>query len=156
MKDRPICIRVARPEDLDSIVGFNAAIAAETEGKALDVATLRSGVLRALGDSADCTYFLAEMNGIVAGQTMVTYEWSDWRNGFFWWIQSVYVAPRFRRQGVFRELHRHIRNLAAKQQDVCGIRLYVHRENHGAQRTYRQLGMTETAYRLYEETWARP
>ena len=89
----------------------------------------------------------------VAGQTMITTEWSDWRNGFFWWIQSVYVHPDFRRRGVFRSLYAHIRSLAHERSNVCGLRLYVHNTNTRAIDTYIKLGMALTEYRLCEEVW---
>jgi len=83
---------------------------------------------------------------------MLTVEWSEWRNGFFWWIQSVYVRPELRRQGLYRRLHQHVVELAAREPEVCGIRLYVEQENRTAQATYRALGMRETNYRLYEQS----
>ena len=153
MSGGEITIRVATSGDRDCIVGFLRAMAEETEGKRLDVEVLRAGAREALKDPSRCVYYLAEVDGAVVGQTMVTTEWSDWRNGFFWWIQSVYVEPGSRRIGVYRSLHDHIRSLARGRGDVCGLRLYVHRDNVGAMETYDSLGMSVTEYRLCEESW---
>jgi GNAT superfamily N-acetyltransferase len=141
-------------EDFETIVAFNQAMAQETEGKQLDPATLAAGVRDALRDPTRCTYYVAEVDGVIAGQTMITVEWSDWRNGYFWWIQSVFVDTRFRRRGAFRTLHAHIRNLAEARPDVCGLRLYVHRHNNRAIKTYANLGMRSTEYLLCEEDWS--
>jgi len=151
MSDRPIRIRRATLADLDTIVAFNQAMALESENKTLDLSTVTAGVRRALQDPGRSVYFVAEVDGTVVGQTMVTMEWSDWRNGFFWWIQSVYVDPDSRSRGVFRALHEHILALARQRRDVCGVRLYVHRDNHRAVDVYAKLGMNLTEYLLYEE-----
>jgi GNAT superfamily N-acetyltransferase len=150
----PIVVRPARAADALVIVAFNQAMAVETEHKVLPDALIGPGVRAALVDPHRALYWLAEIGEQVAGQTMVTTEWSDWRNGFFWWIQSVYVAPRFRRQGVFRALHAFIHEEARRRVDVCGLRLYVHQENHAAIEVYRALGMRRTDYRLLEEDWS--
>lgn len=142
--------------DLDTLVAFNQAMAFETEQKRLDAATVAAGVRRALEDPNRALYFVAEVDDKVVGQTMVTLEWSDWRNGSFWWIQSVYVDPNFRRCGVFRALYEHIRTLAKERRDACGLRLYVHRDNERAIDTYRNLGLTFTDYLLCEEDWPTP
>jgi len=149
-----ITIRRATFDDADRIVDFNTALAAETEGKTLDPRTIAAGVREALADPSRSLYFFAELEGEVIGQTMVTFEWSDWRNGFFWWIQSVYVDSRFRRRGVFRALHDHVRREARSRPNVCGLRLYVHHDNHRAMKTYAQLGMPQTEYLLCEEDWS--
>ncbi len=146
-------IRRATMEDLDCVVKFNAALATETEAKQLDPQVLREGVSKALSDPNRSLYFLAESGGKPIGQTMVTFEWSDWRNGFFWWIQSVYVDPAHRRRGVFRAVHDHVRREARGHPDVCGLRLYVHRENDRAMNTYAQLGMPQCSYLMCEEDW---
>ncbi len=143
-------IRAAGADDHATLVAFNQAMALETEGKALDPERLAAGVAKGLADPRRARYFVAERDGAVVGSLMLTAEWSDWRDGDFWWIQSVYVAPEARRQGVYRSLHRHVEQLAAAAGEVCGVRLYVDRDNTGAQATYRALGMEETAYRLYE------
>jgi GNAT superfamily N-acetyltransferase len=153
MSGQAIIVRPATMADLDTIVAFNQAMALESERKQLDPATITDGVRNALQDQTRCRYFVAELDGKTAGQTMVTFEWSDWRNGFFWWIQSVYVDPGFRGRGVFRALYNHIRDLARGRRDVCGLRLYVHRNNSRAIEAYRKLGMPLTDYLLCEEEW---
>ena len=151
MSDKPIRIRRGSVADLDTIVAFNQAMAVESENKTLDLSTVTAGVRRALEDPGRSVYFLAEASGTVVGQAMVTMEWSDWRNGFFWWIQSVYVDPGSRNRGVFRAIYQHIHALARKRPDVCGVRLYVHRDNRAAIDVYGKLGMKQTDYLLYEE-----
>lgn len=146
-------IRDATHADLETIVRFNAALASESEGLTLDPHTLTEGVREALRDPSRARYFVAEVGGVIAGQIMITTEWSDWRNGFFWWIQSVYVDPAHRRRGVFRALHNHIREQARRQLDVCGLRLYVHHDNVRAIETYKKLGMNLAHYHLCEECW---
>ena len=141
-------VRPATPADLPTVVAFNAALANETEGKRLDPATLAAGVAAALADPAKGHYAVAEEAGRVVGQCLVTLEWSDWRNGWFWWIQSVYVLPAARRGGVFRDLYRHLEAAAAARPDVIGLRLYVERDNARAQATYASLGMAEEPYNL--------
>lgn len=154
--DDAISIRAARPDDLDEVVAFNKAMAVETEGKKLDDATVRDGVRKALADPDRARYYIAEVDGEVAGQTMITLEWSDWRNAFFWWIQSVYVKPELRRRGVFRALHAFVRDEARRTSGVCGLRLYVYDRNDRAIKTYGRLGMTQTHYLLFEEEWSVP
>ena len=143
-------VRRAELADLDTLAGFNAAMAQETEGKPLDEETLKAGVLAALKDPARGFYLLAEVEGRTAGQLLITTEWSDWRNGWFWWIQSVYVAPEFRRQGVYRALEGQVRREALAAGNVCGLRLYVERSNRVAQQVYVNLGMAHSHYDLYE------
>ena len=148
-----IVIREARVDDLENIVGFNRAMALETENKSLDGVLLRNGVEKALSDPIRARYFVAEVEGNVAGQTMVTVEWSDWRNAWFWWIQSVFVKPEYRRRGVFRALHAYVRDQAHRADGVCGLRLYVFDANRRAIETYERLGMTRTQYLLFEQEW---
>ncbi|MXZ90589.1 MAG: GNAT family N-acetyltransferase [Chloroflexi bacterium] len=148
--EKALEIRVAEASDTATIAEFNAAMALESEGVALDMDVLTAGVQAALADSSRAFYLLGNVAGDPAGQLMVTYEWSDWRNGWIWWVQSVYVKPEFRRQGVYRRLYRRLEAMAAKQGDVRGIRLYVMRENIGAKRTYESLGMHHSEYDLYE------
>ncbi len=143
-------VRHATLTDARTIAAFNQAMAAETEGITLDPAAVGDGVRRALGNPRLGTYYLAEVDGTVVGQTMVTTEWSDWRNGFFWWIQSVYVAPEHRGQGVFRALYEHIHKLAQSRHEIRGLRLYVRRDNRRAINTYRGLGMSPTDYVFLE------
>ena len=147
---RKIDIREATPEDAETIAAFNQGIATETEGKRLGDDTILAGVARLLADPSRGRYWLAEVDGQVVGQTMVTYEWSDWRNGNIWWIQSVYVAADFRRQGVFSALYAAVESLAREDADACGIRLYVEKHNERAQATYRTLGMEGDTYLVME------
>jgi GNAT superfamily N-acetyltransferase len=144
-------IRDALPEDANVIARNNAAMALETEHKLLDEKTVRLGVEAALSDPAKGRYFLAiDDAGAVVGQLMFTREWSDWRNGDFWWIQSVYVEPSSRRAGVFRALYEHVAQLARDTPAVCGLRLYVETDNSRAQRTYGNCGMSDAGYRVME------
>ena len=146
-----LTIRHATPADAAVVVEFNRRLALESEGKTLDLAVLTAGVTAGLADAARGRYFLAEADGEVVGQMMITFEWSDWRNGWFWWIQSVYVRADARRRGVFRRLYEHVRQLASQSPDVIGLRLYVERDNHPAQQTYAQLGMETTGYLVLEK-----
>jgi ribosomal protein S18 acetylase RimI-like enzyme len=143
-------IRLATPADAGALIEFNAAMALETEGKELLPDVIGAGVRSLLGNPAAGFYLLAEQDSAV-GSLMITKEWSDWRNGTFWWIQSVYVRPQFRRQGVYKSLYRHVQERAAKDPAVCGFRLYVERENDRAQATYGALGMKQTHYLVFEE-----
>ena len=122
----------------------------ETERRRLKPAVVKRGVAALLKSPARGYYFVAEENGDVVGQLLITYEWSDWRNGNFWWIQSVYVREDFRGQGIFRALFEHVQKLAKKRSDVCGLRLYVEAHNAGAQKTYARLGMKKTVYEMFE------
>jgi len=145
-----ITLRPARPSDAPTIVDFNRLLALESEGKALDPAELSAGVAALLRDPDKGNYYVAEQDGVLLGQMMLTREWSDWRNGWFWWIQSVYVRSEARRQGVFRSLYQHVRSLAQADAGVIGLRLYVEHENHRAQQTYQSLGMDRTGYLILE------
>ena len=145
-----ICVRRAEPQDLDTVVEFNAALAWESEGKRLDPERLRAGVAALFQDPGRGFYLVAQGSKMVLGQLLITKEWSDWRNGDFWWIQSVYVNPEFRRQGVYRALHNHVLAEAKKAGDVCGVRLYVDRDNHVARRVYASLDMQQSHYDLLE------
>src|SRR5437016_3340882 len=136
----PLTLRRATAADAAVIVDFNQRLAAETEGRPLDPAVLSAGVAAVLADPVRGLYFLAEADGAVVGQLMVTTEWSDWRNGWIWWIQSVYVRGEARRQGVFRALYEHVHAQALANPAVVGLRLYVERENLAAQQTYERLG----------------
>jgi ribosomal protein S18 acetylase RimI-like enzyme len=150
MQDQ-VKIRTARREDAATLAEFNLRMARETEDKQLDSGVLASGVNAVLEDPKRGFYLVAEVDGEVAGSLMVTTEWSDWRNGPFWWIQSVYIAPRLRRRGVFRALYEEVRERARNTSRVCGCRLYVDRGNTAAQATYARLGLVETNYKLFEE-----
>ncbi len=146
-----IIIRHAKIGDVDAIVKFNLKMAYETEGITLSVEKLSKGVKAVLEDTTKGFYVVAECDNKPVGQALVTYEWSDWRNAIFWWIQSVYVAPEYRRAGVFKDIFAYIRSLA-ESSNVCGIRLYVERSNHIAKNVYKKLGMGESHYDLYELT----
>ncbi|HMP00926.1 MAG TPA: GNAT family N-acetyltransferase [Gemmatales bacterium] len=144
-------IRSAVPADLETLVQGNAAIARETEGKVLDETKLRAGVQAVLADPAKGRYFVATEGDQVIGQLMITLEWSDWRCGWFWWIQSVYVAPSARGKGVYRRLHEHARDQARQAGDVIGLRLYVEDHNTAARLTYQKVGMVPAGYRVMEQ-----
>lgn len=146
-------IRTARMEDAPVLAEFNAAIALETEHRQLDPAVVRDGVRAVLERGGLGQYFVAEHAGETVGQLMITYEWSDWRNGVFWWIQSVYVRADHRRSGVFRALYHHVEQAARATPGVCGIRLYVERENERAMDTYRNLGMQPSGHVVFETDW---
>ena len=143
-----LSIRRATPADAEVIARYNAALAWESEHKRLDEAVLLRGVRAVLADPAKGFYTLAERGGEVVGQVMVTFEWSDWRDGWYWWVQSVYVREDARRGGVFRALFEHLRAAAVADPAVIGVRLYVERDNRRAQETYRALGLTEEPYLL--------
>ncbi|HEY8011698.1 MAG TPA: GNAT family N-acetyltransferase [Rudaea sp.] len=148
-----IRIRDAVPDDSDSLVEFNAAMALETENMVLDPATLRAGVAALLAQPQRGFYLVAEDAGIVIGCLMITHEWSDWRNGDWWWLQSVYVRADYRRHGVFRTLYADVEQRARRTEGVIGLRLYVERDNARAQRTYAALGMQPTHYAIYHQTF---
>jgi len=143
-------IRPATPADVAIVTEFNLRLAEETEQLRLNPETVRAGVAAVLGDAHKGLYFVAEADGQVAGQLMITYEWSDWRNGNLWWLQSVYVRPEFRSRGVFRALFAHLGELARARHDVAGLRLYMHHENETARRTYERLGMKRAGYEVFE------
>ena len=143
-------IRKAEIEDLDTIVKFNFNLAKETEDKELDLDILTKGVEAIIKDSSKGQYYVYEIADKVVGQIMHTYEWSDWRNGMFLWVQSVYVDSSYRRKGIFKKLYNHVKNICDKDENIAGIRLYVEKENMGAKATYKSLGMEECNYHMYE------
>ena len=145
-----ITVRPATNDDATVIADFNRAMATETEHKTLDAATIYAGVRSLVSRPEHGFYLVAETENRVVGCLMVTFEWSDWRNGLFWWIQSVYVHPEYRRRGVFKALYKAVETQAHNTPDVCGLRLYVEQDNDAAQKTYAALGMTETPYRVFE------
>ena len=146
----PIAIRLATPADADTIAAFNAAMALETEHKRLQPERVAAGTRRLIADPALGFYLVAEDAGAVLGSLMITTEWSDWRNAQFWWLQSVYVRPEARRHGVFRLLYAHLQSMIAADPGICGLRLYVEKDNAVAQATYRALGMLQTDYLVDE------
>ena len=144
-------IRRATARDADALIAFNRAMALETERKDLWPRVIGAGVRALLRRPDSGFYSVAELGGRVIGALMVTKEWSDWRNGDFWWVQSVYVDPVHRRRGVYRRMYAYLRRLAARDGSVVGFRLYVEQNNRRAQSTYRASGMERTHYRIYEE-----
>ena len=145
-----INIREANKGDLAILVQNNQALAEETEALLLDKDVLREGIKQAL-KRKECHYFVAVIGEKVVGQTMITYEWSDWRNGIIWWIQSVYVLSAHRKQGIFRVLFKHIENLAKVNPQVKALRLYVMHNNNAGQDTYKSLGMNDSGYIVFEK-----
>lgn len=162
-----ISARRAKPADTERIAAFQQAMALETEGKTLDPETLRQGIAAVFqdprkgfyivaaasvdaGGGADDAHAQAVEAQQVVGSLLITYEWSDWRNATFWWIQSVYVHPDWRRRGVYRSMYAYVLDAVNARKDICGIRLYVERANAVAQQTYANLGMRKSHYDLYE------
>ena len=144
-------IRQAMAHDAAELAEFNINMAQETEGVRLIPEVIRAGVDNMIAHPERGFYLVVELDNGIQASLMVTTEWSDWRNGTFWWIQSVYVRPDYRRQGLYRELYERVKELAEQEPAVCGYRLYVERDNRTAQETYAQLGMRETEYRIFEE-----
>ena len=149
-----LIIRKAVLADAAVIADFNLRLAAETEQLRLDRGTVEEGVAAILSDPAKGLYYVAESDGSVVGQLMITYEWSDWRNGNLWWIQSVFVKHGFRRHGVFRALFQYLQHLARSNGGVCGLRLYMHADNVRARQSYENLGMKRTHYEVFEMDWS--
>ena len=147
-------VRRATAADADVIAEFNRHLAVESESHVLDADTVARGVRLGLDGAGLARYWLAEAEDGIRGQSMVTVEWSDWRAGPVWWLQSVYVVPEWRGRGVFRALWDHVIG-EARQEDVVGLRLYVHHENASARNVYERLGMTDTPYRVYELPFGR-
>jgi ribosomal protein S18 acetylase RimI-like enzyme len=150
MTTHNLIIRRGEQDDADVLARFNIAMAWETERTQLDPETVAQGVRAALADPKHGFYVVAVRDQEIVGSLLVTFEWSDWRNGLFWWIQSVYVAPTSRRQGVFKRLYEHVRVQAVSDPAVCGLRLYAEQANHNAHKTYTRLGMKKTGYEVFE------
>jgi len=147
----PILIREATIKDHSQIVNFQMAMALETEELTLDMDVLSEGVRSVFTkENGVARYYIAEFEGERAGMLMITLEWSDWRNGWVWWIQSVYTQPEFRGKGIYKALYNHITELVKNSSDVRGIRLYVDKRNTGAQKVYESLGMNGGHYATYE------
>ena len=144
-------IRQATINDTAAIADFNIKMAKETEDLALLPDVINAGVRNMIENPAMGFYLVAEDDHVIQASLMVTTEWSDWRNGLFWWIQSVYVQPQYRRMGLYSKLYEKVKNLAQDNNNVCGFRLYVEHENVTAQKTYRSLGMEKTDYQMFEE-----
>ncbi len=144
-----ITVRDTTIDDLATLAQFNIDLALESENLHLDPSTVSSGVRALLEDPSKGRYFVAERDGAVIGQLATTFEWSDWRNGMFLWIQSVFIAPEHRKKGVFRTLYRHVEELSCAP-GMCGVRLYVHEHNAGASETYKRLVMVSPGYSVLE------
>jgi len=144
-------IRQASINDAAAIAEFNIKMAKETEGMDLIPKVINAGVSNMINNPAMGFYLVAEEDNVIQASLMVTTEWSDWRNGLFWWIQSVYVQPKFRREGLYSKLYNKVKTLAEAETNVCGFRLYVEHENLVAKKTYQALGMNKTDYQMFEE-----
>ena len=146
-----LSVRIAQDKDVAALVKFNIALAWETEHKQLSLPLVNKGVQMLLKNPQYGFYVVAEKSGELIGCCMVTFEWSDWRCGLFWWIQSVYVKPEFRQRGVFRQLYKYLKDKASCESNVCGFRLYVLQSNRTALSTYEKVGMKKTSYKVYEQ-----
>ncbi len=144
-------IRIATIEDAPDLVEFNQAMALETEGKRLETGILKSGVEAVFKDEKKGFYVVAEEENKIIGGLMVTFEWSDWRNNWFWWIQSVYILPEARGRKIYRRLYEFVKEQALESGNVCGFRLYVEKENVNARKVYEKLNMEASHYLMYEE-----
>ena len=157
-----LMIRPATLKDLETLTEFSAAMAMETEHRTLDRTRLRMGTQAVIDQPARGQYFVADLqqdapaDTVTVGQLLITYEWSDWRNAQFWWIQSVYVHPAWRRKGVYRHMHRTILNLARSRAEVCGVRLYVEGNNRIAKHVYDRVGLSLSTYQIYESDFVLP
>lgn len=143
-------IREANIKDCQEIVNFQQEMALETENLQLNIDVLKEGVLSVFKDPAKAKYYIAETEGVIVGMLMITLEWSDWRNGWVWWIQSVYTKPGYRKMGVYKLLYEYVRQQVRDSENIKGIRLYVDKRNIRAQRVYESLGMTGDHYTTYE------
>ena len=145
-------MKITQPsiKDINSLVDFNIKMAKETENKILNKKIVTKGVSEVLTDTTLGYYVIAKNKNTILGSLMITYEWSDWRNGMFWWIQSVYVEKEYRKQGVYKKMYSYIKDKALKDNSCTGIRLYVEQENKIAQSVYKKLEMKETNYKLFE------
>jgi GNAT superfamily N-acetyltransferase len=148
-----LLVRIGEDKDADALAQSNIAMAWETERKKLSPPVVARGVKSLLSHPGDGFYVVAEVDGQIVGSLMVTYEWSDWRDASFWWIQSVYIRPAFRKQGIYRRLYAFVKEKALQDTKICGFRLYVERDNIKAQRTYERIGMSRVPYVLYEESF---
>ena len=152
VKKKPeIVVRRATLDDSGILSQFNMSMAKETEGRRLDQTTVHAGVKQLFLDSQQGFYLVAEIGGPACGSLMITYEWSDWRNGLFWWIQSVYVEPAARRNGVFTALYQCVKQMAQDDASACGLRLYMEQDNLPARAVYMAMGMETTPYQVFED-----
>ena len=150
-KNPEIVVRQATLDDSMILSQFNMSMAEETEGRQLDQTTVNAGVKQLFRDSRQGFYLMAEVGGSARGSLMITYEWSDWRNGLFWWIQSVYVVPAARRSGVFTALYQYVKKMAQDDNAACGLRLYMEKDNLPARAVYMAIGMDTTPYQVFED-----
>ena len=146
-----ITIRKATPDDAASIISFQQAMAMETEGMELKTDIITKGVMAVFHYRTKGQYYVAEDLGAVVASLMITYEWSDWRNKTFWWISSYYVKPEFRGRGIYPAMDEKLQELAAKEGNVCGFRTYAHKGHKQAQDVFRNLGMVEKEYLIFED-----
>jgi GNAT superfamily N-acetyltransferase len=152
VKKKPeIVVRRATLDDSGILSQFNMSMAKETEGRRLDQTSVNAGVKQLFLDSQQGFYLVAEIGGPACGSLMITYEWSDWRNGLFWWIQSVYVEPAARRNGVFTALYQCVKQMAQNDASACGLRLYMEQDNLPARAVYMAMGMETTPYQVFED-----
>lgn len=154
MKPSNAIIRKALPKDIPTVVSFQLKMAKETEGLSLDQPTVKAGVSAVLEDCSKGCYYVCEINGEIAASLLTTFEWSDWRNGTVLWIQSVYVRPEYRKQGIYKRMYRHLQEEVLNDQQLKGIRLYADKSNHAALVTYTRLGMNQDHYTTFE--WMKP
>jgi len=145
-----IAVREAMPQEASLIAGFQKAMAKETENMILEDSVISAGVQAVVSDPNKGCYYVAESAGRVIACMLTTYEWSDWRNGTFIWLQSVYVDPEWRGKGVFRKMYEHIKTKVSNNENLKGIRLYVFHANKSAQAVYRSLKMEDQHYRMFE------
>lgn len=145
----PYHLRNALLPDLAVLADHNQAMAEETEGRKLDRKTIEAGLNAVLSDPHKGFYLIAEEDGNTVGNLMITFEWSDWRNGMMWWFQSVYIRPEHRKKGLFRQMYQHILDVA-RTKNIREVRLYVDKDNVEAQKVYESLGMIQSHYLMYE------
>ena len=150
-----LLVRIGEDKDAETLIESNMTMAWETERKKLSLSAVTKGVQTVLDDPRHGFYLVAEAENEVVGSLMVTFEWSDWRCGQFWCIQSVYVKPEFRQQGVFKRLYEYLKDKASQESNVCGFRLNVEQSNRIAQSAYGKLGMEATRYKVYEELFPK-
>ena len=148
--DLDLTITRGKASDIDAIVRFQADMAMESEGTMLDMDRLTLGVSSAINDEQKGIYLVARANDTPIGSLMLTREWSDWNNQWYWWIQSVYVMPEYRKKGVYKAMYATLKDMA-QENGVSQIRLYADRTNLSAQQVYQRLGMTESHYLMFEE-----
>ena len=148
-----LVVRDAVRADIAFLADCNMAMARESEQKLLAREVLTRGIVAVFDHPERGFYIVAEHAGVPAASLLITHEWSDWRNGGWWWIQSVYVMPDARRQGVYTAMYREVEQRARRGEGVIGLRLYVEKENAGAQATYAALGMEPAYYSLFQTSF---